>query len=102
MLKAVSGVALMVVISVLAVLAVTGSLFGTSPTLIAVQLMAAGLAVWARRSFPRGSFRVAATPEGGVLIRRGPYQVIRHPMYSAALLLLWSGIVAHASPWRAG
>ena len=28
----------------------------------------------------------------------GPYQYIRHPMYAAALLLIWSGILSHLSP----
>lgn len=99
MLEAVSGVALVVVITVVAVLAATGNLFGFAPVLIAVQLAAAGLAVWARRSFPRDSFRVVAKPEGGTLLRVGPYRYVRHPMYTAALLFLWSGIVAHVSVW---
>jgi protein-S-isoprenylcysteine O-methyltransferase Ste14 len=99
MLKAVSSAALFAVIFVLVALAGTGNLVGASPVLIAAQVSAAGLAVWARRSFPRGAFRVAATPGGEGLLEKGPYRLIRHPMYSAALLLLWSGILAHVSPW---
>lgn len=99
MLKAVSSAALFIVIVVLATLAATGSLFGLSPALIATQVAAAGLAVWARRSFPRGTFRVVATPGGETLMEKGPYRLIRHPMYSAALLLVWSGVVAHFALW---
>ncbi len=99
MLKALSRVALPVVIGVLVALAVTGNLFDASPVLIAIQLTAVGLSGWARRSFPRGSFRVIATPGGETLVRTGPYRFVRHPMYSAALLLVWSGILAHVSAW---
>jgi protein-S-isoprenylcysteine O-methyltransferase len=99
MLKAVSSAALPVVIGVLVALAATGNLFGASAVLIAIQMVSVGLAVWARRSFPRGSFRVVATPGGESLVRKGPYRLVRHPMYSAALLLVWSGILAHASSW---
>ena len=34
---------------------------------------------------------------GPSLIRRGPYRFIRHPMYSAALLLIWASIAGHLS-----
>lgn len=102
MLKIVSRISLPVVVVSLLGLAASGSLFSPSPVLIAVQAMAVGLAVWARRSFPRGAFRTAATPSGDGLIRRGPYRFIRHPMYSAALTLIWSGVVTHLSIWSAG
>lgn len=97
MLKAVSRIALPVIVAILATLALTGNLFGVSPVLIAAQLAAVALAVSARRSFPRGSFRVVATPAGETLLRKGPYRFIRHPMYSAALLFIWSGVLAHIS-----
>jgi len=99
MRKAVSELALVLMIGVLAVLAATGNLFEAAPALIVIQLGAVGLAVWARRSFPRDGFRVVATPGADTLVQRGPYRFIRHPMYSAALLLVWSGAIAHASVW---
>ena len=99
MLKAVSGVALPIVITTLLILAVTGRLFAAIPVVTVAQLLAVGLAVWARRSFPQGSFRVVATPGGGSVLRSGPYRLIRHPMYTGALLLVWSGVLAHLSAW---
>jgi protein-S-isoprenylcysteine O-methyltransferase Ste14 len=89
--------ALPVVITALIGLAATGNLFSPSPVVIAIQLLAIALAVWARRSFPAGAFRVAATPAASTVIQRGPYRFIRHPMYSAALLFIWAGVFSHVS-----
>lgn len=81
----------------IAVLGLTHSLFSLSPFVIAAQVGAVGLNVWARRSFPKDAFRVAAVPSGSSVIRRGPYRFIRHPMYSAALLFIWTSILSHLS-----
>jgi protein-S-isoprenylcysteine O-methyltransferase Ste14 len=85
------------VVAAIVVLAVTGNLFSSSPFVIAAQIAAVGLNVWARRSFQEGTFRVSAAPASTSIIRRGPYRVIRHPMYSAALLFIWAAVVSHAS-----
>lgn len=84
-------------VAAIVVLAVTGNLFSASPFVVAAQVAAAGLSVWARRSFQRGTFRVSAALGGTSVIRRGPYRVIRHPMYSSALLFAWAAVVSHAS-----
>lgn len=92
-----SGVPLLVVIGTIVVLGATGSLFSSAPLVIALQAGAIGLSVWARRSFPRGTFRVVADPGGPSVIKRGPYRFLRHPMYSAALLFIWAAILSHLS-----
>ena len=92
-----SAAPLIVVISGIVVLAVTRSLFVASPYVIAAQTMAVALSVWARRSFPKGAFRVAAVPGAPSIIRRGPYRFIRHPMYAAALLFIWAAVLSHTS-----
>jgi protein-S-isoprenylcysteine O-methyltransferase Ste14 len=93
-----SAAPLLLVITAIVVLAVSGNLFSTSPFVTAAQVVSVALAVWARRSFRTGTFRVSAAPAGTSVIRRGPYRLIRHPMYSAALLLLWSAVFGSASP----
>ena len=90
---------LIVVISAIVVLAITGNLFAASPYVIAAQAVAVALSVWARRSFPRGVFRVVAAPDAPTIIRRGPYRFLRHPMYSAVLLFIWAAILSHLSRW---
>lgn len=94
-----SAAPLAVVISSIVILAVTGNLISPSPYVIAVQAGAIALSVWARRSFPKDSFRVVANPGASSIIRRGPYRSIRHPMYSAALIFIWAAVLSHLSPW---
>ncbi len=91
--------ALVFVIAAIVFLAATGNLFSSSVVVIAAQLLAVGIAVWARRSFPTKTFRVDATPATETVIRRGPYRLIRHPMYAAALLFIWAAVLSHLSWW---
>jgi len=88
---------LMLVAAAIIVLAVTGNLLTWAPLVIAVQVAAVVLNVWARKSFQTGTFRISAAPGGSAIIRNGPYRFIRHPMYSAALLFIWAGILSHLS-----
>lgn len=94
--------ALVAVVAALVILAGTSSLFSSSPLVIAAQLFAVGLAVWARRSFPAGTFRVTAVPAAHDVIQRGPYRLIRHPMYAAALLFIWAAVLSHSSVLTVG
>lgn len=88
---------LLLVVAAIIVLGVTGNLFSLSPIVIAIQVAAVALNLWARISFHRGTFRVTAAPAGTSIIRNGPYRFIRHPMYSAVLLFIWAGIANHLS-----
>jgi protein-S-isoprenylcysteine O-methyltransferase Ste14 len=97
--KIISRYALLLVIAAVILLAVTEDLFSSSAVVITVQIFAVGLAIWARRSFPTGAFRVDATPSADTVIRRGLYRLIRHPMYSAALLFMWAAVISHLSLW---
>jgi len=90
---------LFIVIGGVILLAVTDGLFSSSAIVIAAQLLAVGINIWARRSFPTNTFRIDATPSAETVIRRGPYRLIRHPMYSSVLLFIWAGIVSHLSLW---
>ena len=88
---------LLAVVAAIIFLAATRSLLSTNPVVIVLQLAAVGMNIWSRRSFPPATFRVSAAPGGPTLIRRGPYRIIRHPMYASALLFIWAAILSHLS-----
>jgi len=92
-----SALPLLFIVVAIVVLAATGNLFSSSLFVIAAQIAAVGLNVWARRSFQKGTFRVSAAPGGSSIIRCGPYRFMRHPMYAAALLFVWTAVVSHVS-----
>ncbi len=88
---------LVLVFAAIAVLGITGNLLSSSPSVIAAQALAIALNPWARASFQSGTFRVTAAPSANLIITRGPYRFIRHPMYFAALVFIWAGIAGHVS-----
>jgi len=96
-MKLISSFALLILIIAILYLLISGSLLSPSPFIIAGQLLAIALGIWARRSFLGGRFSIHAEPVERPLLSIGPYRFIRHPMYTAALLLLWSSIPGHFS-----
>ena len=77
------------------------ALFSPSPVVIATQCAAVALMAWARLTLGRRSFHAAADPTAGGLVTGGPYRFIRHPIYTAACLFGWAGMLGNWS-WRAG
>ncbi|MEP6783139.1 MAG: isoprenylcysteine carboxylmethyltransferase family protein [Acidobacteriota bacterium] len=67
----------------------THALFVDSPVVIAFQVSAMLLMIWARITFGRRSFHAAANPTAGGVVRTGPYRYLRHPIYTAACLFVW-------------
>jgi protein-S-isoprenylcysteine O-methyltransferase Ste14 len=78
------------------------ALFARSPAGIAAQAAAVLLMIWARITFGRRSFHAAANPTAGGLVTTGPYRFIRHPIYTAACLFGWAGVLSNWSPLAAG
>jgi protein-S-isoprenylcysteine O-methyltransferase Ste14 len=75
----------------------TGNLLSASPLVIAVQVGAGVLLVWARLVFRRRIFHLAANPTEGGLVSSGPYRYIRHPIYTAVIVFSGAGVAAHWS-----
>lgn len=87
------------VAAVLAILRLcyTHSIFGVEPISISVQVAAVVLMLYARLTFGMRSFHAAANPTEGELVTRGPFAVVRNPIYSAAILFTWTGVAVHLS-----
>jgi protein-S-isoprenylcysteine O-methyltransferase Ste14 len=73
------------------------ALFANRPVFVFAQVVAAALMLWARLTFGLRSFHGAANATAGGVQTRGPYRWIRHPIYAAILLFVWSGVSAHPS-----
>ena len=68
-----------------------------APAVIACQVLAVRLMLWARLTFGRRSFHLTATPTQGGLVTSGPYRFIRHPIYSSVCLFAWASSLGHPS-----
>jgi protein-S-isoprenylcysteine O-methyltransferase Ste14 len=97
MIKLISKLALFILIAALLFLLISGNLLSSSPFVITGQILAIALSIWARKSFKDGQFSIHAEPVDRPLLKLGPYEYIRHPMYSAALLFVWVSILGHLS-----
>jgi protein-S-isoprenylcysteine O-methyltransferase Ste14 len=78
-------------------LLVTRNVLSPSPLVIAPQVAALALMIWARITFGRRSYHFAANPTAGGLVTTGPYRFIRHPIYTAVCLFITAGAAAHLS-----
>ena len=70
------------------------ALFSTNPVGIIIQVLAAGLMVWARITFGARSFHAIANTTEGKLVTNGPYRLLRHPIYAAVIYFVWAGVLS--------
>jgi len=94
---AISIVGLAVAIAGLVLLVVNRELLSWNPVVVAVQVVAVLLWIWARATFGLRSFHAAANPTAGGLVTTGPYRFLRHPVYDSVLYFAWAGALGNAS-----
>jgi protein-S-isoprenylcysteine O-methyltransferase Ste14 len=74
-------------LAALGVIGLTGPIFADSELLLFIELIGLGLGFWAVLIMRPGYFNITPEPQSSSkLVRSGPYQLIRHPMYLALLL----------------
>ena len=85
----------------LGLIAITGPIFPGNALLLAVELLGLALGIWAVFTIGIGNFNVTPDPlRSSRLVTRGPYRVIRHPMYLALLLVTLPLVAMHFSLLR--
>ncbi len=70
-----------------------GSWLARHPVRLTLEAAGIALGIWAVLVMRIGSFNI--TPDvktGGKFVRRGPYRIIRHPMYAAVLLTTFARV----------
>lgn len=96
-LRNISLAALLLMALALVGLLFRGAFSSSQPVAVIAEILAVVLMLWARLTFGQRSFHATANPSAGGLVTTGPYRFIRHPIYTAACLFGWSGILAHWS-----
>jgi protein-S-isoprenylcysteine O-methyltransferase Ste14 len=76
-------------------LLMTHLVLSSAPLVLCGQALAIALMIWARITFGRRSFHLAANPTAGGLVTNGPYRYMRHPIYAAVCLFTLAGVAAH-------
>lgn len=97
MLKLISKFFFPIFVVTMLYLLISGNLLSSSFLVIAIQVLALALGIWARRTFQAGQFSTGAETKEGQLLMAGPYKVIRHPIYTTVLVLVWSSVLGHPS-----
>jgi len=79
----------------------SGSPVARHPLLLLLQIAGIAVGIWALNVMGIGNMNISPlVKEGAVLVTRGPYRVIRHPMYLAVLLVVWPLIIDDFSVTR--
>ena len=87
----------------LAVIALTGPWIARNPALFVIEAAGVALALWAIASIRVRDLSVLPyVREGTLLVHRGPYRLIRHPMYASLLLATLPLIIETPTPLRIG
>src|ERR1035438_462954 len=70
-------------------------IFSSNPIAIGIQVLAGGLMIWSRITFGIRSFHAAANTTEGELVTKGPYSVLRHPIYASLIYFFWACVISY-------
>lgn len=72
----------------------TGPLFAANRMLMVAEAAGIALGVWSLAVMGKKNLNIAPTVrDGAQLVIKGPYHLIRHPMYASVLLTIWAVII---------
>jgi protein-S-isoprenylcysteine O-methyltransferase Ste14 len=79
----------------------TGPLFASGLVLLSIQLFGVVLGIWAVLVMKLDNFKITPVPKTNAILRiNGPYNLIRHPMYTSILLFTLPELIQFYSWWR--
>jgi protein-S-isoprenylcysteine O-methyltransferase Ste14 len=85
----------------LGLIGLTGPIIPGSFVLMVIEIVGLGLGIWAVLVMKIGNFNITPDPpQASDLVRTGPYQLIRHPMYLALLLTTLPLVINHFTLFR--
>jgi protein-S-isoprenylcysteine O-methyltransferase Ste14 len=85
----------------LAVISLTGPLLAAPLFLAMMEILGLVIGIWAVFAMRIGFFNIAPEPlSWSVMVSRGPYQVIRHPMYLALLVTTLPLVISNFNMMR--
>jgi len=85
----------------LAVIGLTGPIFANPFLLLLIELSGLSLGIWAVLIMRIGHFNIAPEPlSWSKMVSRGPYRIIRHPMYLGLLITTLPLVISDFSPLR--
>jgi protein-S-isoprenylcysteine O-methyltransferase Ste14 len=97
--KLLSLIGFLAAIAALVVLYGRHALLASEPIAVGVQVTAAVFFVWARLTMGWRSFHATANPmDRAPLVTRGPYRLVRHPIYASLWWFVWAGVADHLTP----
>ena len=79
----------------------SGFPFAYRPILLIGEMAGFILGIWAVAIMGLGNFNITPFVKNDAqLVTKGPYRLIRHPMYTALLLMVWPLIIDQFTFWR--
>lgn len=85
----------------LAVIGLTGPIFANPLLLLLIELSGLVLGIWAVLVMRIGHFNISPEPfTWSKMVSRGPYRIIRHPMYLALLITTLPLVISYFSSLR--
>lgn len=87
--------------SMLGILVFTGPIIPVKWWTIMLMALGAFFGLWAIYTIRLGNLSILPyVKEGGIMVAKGPYRFIRHPMYTGLILISWAMVGGHITYYR--